>query len=142
MTVIRTVLVVEDDTDLREVVAFAIRRDGRRIVEAENGQEALEHIVANGVPDLILLDMNMPTMNGWELARELRDRGLWTSPVIVLTAAHDAQRSAAEIGAAGFLGKPFDVRTLIATVERYLGPFGVNPDDHPPRWSVEPRRGR
>lgn len=128
MTGTRTILVVEDDTDLREVVVFTLKRDDRRIIEAEDGREALDHIVAHGVPDLILLDMNMPRMNGWEFARELRDRELWIAPVIVLTAAHDAQRSASEIGAAGFLGKPFDVRTLMATVDRYLGPFVAPPE--------------
>jgi len=123
MNGITTLLVVDDDADLREVVALAVQREGRRVVEAEDGREALDHILAQGTPDLILLDMNMPVMNGWELARELRARGLWRAPVIVITAAHDAERSAKEIGATGYLSKPFDVRTLISTVQRYLGPF-------------------
>jgi CheY-like chemotaxis protein len=114
-----TVLVVEDDADLREVVVSTIEHDGMRIVEAEDGREALDYILASGLPDLILLDMNMPVMNGWEFAHELHERGLYEAPIIVLTAAYDAERSAREVGAAGYLGKPFEVRSLVAIVERY-----------------------
>lgn len=62
----------------------------------------------------------MPIMNGWQFAKELRDRQLWCVPVVVLTAAHDALRSAEEIGAAGFLGKPFDMSSLYSVVDRHL----------------------
>jgi CheY-like chemotaxis protein len=132
---IATLLLVEDDTDLREVVAFSLQREGRRVVEAEHGREALDYVLAHGLPELILLDMNMPIMNGWELARELRERGLWGAPIIVLTAAHDAARLAVEIGASGFVGKPFEMKTLVSTVDRYLQPFepgrNVRVDQHP-----------
>ena len=114
------ILVVEDDEDLREVVVLALRSPGRTIMEAQHGLDALAQIEANGLPELILLDMNMPVMNGWSFAEELRDRGLWRVPVIVLTAAHDAARSAQEIGASDYLGKPFEVRTLSAVVEKHL----------------------
>jgi CheY-like chemotaxis protein len=114
-----TVLVVEDDEDVRDTVSFVLRRAGHRVVEARHGREALEHILAHGAPDLILLDMNMPVMNGHELARELRARSS-VVPIVVFTAAHDAQRSAEEIGAAGFIGKPFDVTDLVAAVEHHL----------------------
>jgi two-component system phosphate regulon response regulator PhoB len=120
----RTVLVVEDEEDLLETVTFILRRAGYEVIEADNGLHALERIAANGLPDLILLDMNMPVMNGWELARQMRARELWRVPVVVFTAAHDAQRSADEIGAAGFLGKPFDLEELVATVTRHLPPDG------------------
>jgi DNA-binding response OmpR family regulator len=128
-----TLLVVDDDADLRELVMYAIQDKGI-VVEAENGREALEYIENHGVPALILLDMNMPVMNGWEFARELRARGLWLAPVIVLTAAHDAERSSNEIGAAGFLGKPFSVATLASTVELHLRKrrFAVRDDEHLP----------
>jgi CheY-like chemotaxis protein len=118
-------LVVEDDEDVLETVAFILRRAGHEVIEADNGLRALERMAVHGLPDLILLDMNMPVMNGWELARQMRARELWRVPVVVFTAAHDAQRSADEIGAAGFLGKPFDLQDLVATVERYLPNGGV-----------------
>jgi CheY-like chemotaxis protein len=120
MTGPRTVLVVDDDDDVLEAAAFILRRAGYEVIEADNGLRALERIAAHGLPDLILLDMNMPVMNGWELARQMRARELWRVPVVVFTAAHDAQRSADEIGAAGFLGKPFELQDLVATVERHL----------------------
>jgi CheY-like chemotaxis protein len=113
-------LIVEDDEDVRDTVGLILRRAGHEVVAAEHGRDALALIVAHGLPDLILLDMNMPIMNGWEFARELRAQKLWRVPVVVLTAAHDAQRSAREIGAAGFLGKPFELQDLVATVERVL----------------------
>jgi CheY-like chemotaxis protein len=119
----KTLLLVEDDEDLRDVVRDALQNDTRRVIEAEHGREALELIAKNGLPDLILLDMNMPVMNGWQFAKELRDRQLQV-PVVVLTAAHDAMRSAQEIGAAGFLGKPFDMSSLYSVVDHHLNGAG------------------
>ncbi|NVB79606.1 MAG: response regulator [Kofleriaceae bacterium] len=111
---------VEDDEDLRDVVVRALRNDTVQVIEAEDGVAALEVIDSQGLPDLILLDMNMPVMNGWELARVLRERGLWHVPVIVITAAHDAARSAHDIGATAYLGKPFDLATLHSVVASAL----------------------
>jgi CheY-like chemotaxis protein len=120
MNAITTLLVVDDDADLREVVANAIQRDGLRVVEAADGREALDRILACGLPTLILLDMNMPVMDGWQLAAELKARSLTGAPIVVITAAHDAEKSATEIGAAAFIGKPFDLKSLRSTVERVL----------------------
>jgi len=117
-----TVLVVEDDEDLRDVIAYAIARDDVHVVIAEDGQEALDYVLGSGLPDLILLDINMPNMTGIELAHEMRARELWTVPVIVMTAANDAENSAKEIGAAGALPKPFDLRRLMTTVGGFLRP--------------------
>jgi CheY-like chemotaxis protein len=116
----KTILIVEDDEDLRDVLVETLRSPGRTIRDAENGRVALEIIERAGLPDLILLDMNMPVMNGWKLAEELRARHLWRVPVIVLTAAYDAARNAREIGAAGHLGKPFSTTGLSALVAEHL----------------------
>lgn len=116
----RTILVVDDDEDLRALVSDALAGSGRVLLEAEHGLAALELIEARGLPDIILLDMNMPVMNGWKLAEEMRARDLWRVPVIVITAAHDAARSAQEIGAAAYLGKPFSVLALSALVDQLL----------------------
>ncbi len=116
----RTILVVDDDEDLRTLVSDALSGSGRILLEAEHGLAALELIEARGLPDIILLDMNMPVMNGWKLAEEMRARDLWRVPVIVITAAHDAARSAQEIGAAGYLGKPFSIRALSVLVDQLL----------------------
>jgi CheY-like chemotaxis protein len=118
-------LVIDDDEDMREILSYSLQRPGWEIVEVEHGAAAIDYIAANGLPDLILLDMNMPVMNGWQFAAELRARNLWRVPVVVITAAHDAARSASEIGASGFIGKPFDRRSLIGTIERLLAPVSV-----------------
>ena len=115
-----SVLVVDDDDDVRDAIVFILRRTGRRILEATQGAEALALIQGGEVPDLILLDMNMPVMDGWTFARELKACGAATMPIVVITAAHDAQRSADEIGAADFVGKPFELEALVRVVERHL----------------------
>lgn len=116
----RTILVVEDDEDLRVIMCEALTESGRIVLEAEHGLAALKLIEARGLPDLMLLDMNMPVMNDWKLAEELRARGLWRIPVIVITAAHDVVRCAEEIGAISCLGKPFSVGALSTLVQNHL----------------------
>jgi CheY-like chemotaxis protein len=113
------VLVVEDDPALRDVVELALIDAGFRVVTATDGRAALDR-VAQELPGLILLDMKMPVMNGWEFARVFRARYNRRAPIVVLTAAQDARRRAEEVGAEGFLGKPFDLEELIETVERFL----------------------
>jgi CheY-like chemotaxis protein len=116
-----TILVVEDDDDLRELIGATLSAPDRTILEAEHGLAALDLIEQLGLPDLILLDMNMPIMSGWRFAEEMQARDLWRVPVIALTAAQDAASSAHAIGAAMFLGKPFSVRALTGLVNGQLG---------------------
>lgn len=125
----RTILIVEDDDDLRELVGATLSGPDRTIVEAEHGLAALELIEQTGLPDLILLDMNMPVMSGWRFAEELQARELWHVPVIALTAAQDAATSAEAIGAAGYLGKPFSVSALTGLVSAKLGDRPLTVDE-------------
>lgn len=93
--------------------------EGYIVVMAEHGRDALERL-ASVQPDLILLDMRMPIMDGWELARVYRG---WPAPhacIVVLTAAQDAASRAAQIDAAGFLAKPFGLDELLGTVSHFL----------------------
>ena len=115
----RTVLVVDDDDDLREAITDLLLLRGYHVTKAANGHEALDCIAA-GMPDVILLDMKMPVMNGWEFARAFREAHDSEAPIVVVTAADDARRRAEEIRADGWLGKPFESVELYATVERYL----------------------
>ena len=120
----KKVLVIEDDQDLGSLVAILLQGDGYRVDVARNGREALAGMEGKGqgdLPDLILLDMKMPIMNGPEFARELEVRYGHQAPIVVLTAAADAHRSAAEVGADAWLGKPFDPDKLLSTVRRYAG---------------------
>ncbi len=76
-------------------------------------------MVAEEMPALILLDMKMPGMDGWEFSRHFRARYDRQAPIVVLTAAENARRRAEEIGAEGYLGKPFEIAELVAMVEKY-----------------------
>lgn len=117
-----TVLVVDDDTSILDTVSAILTGEGYDVVSAASGQEALD-AVARKPPVLILLDMRMPVMDGWAVARALRVQGI-TVPIVVMTAAESAKRWADEVGADGYLAKPFGLDDLLATVERYRGPGG------------------
>lgn len=111
------VLVVDDDPTILMTIAETLMDEGYAVVTASNGREALD-VVERDQPDLVLLDMRMPVMDGWGFTRELRERGL-TPTVLVMTAAQDARKWAEEVRAAGCLPKPFDLDELIATVARH-----------------------
>ncbi len=114
----KTVLVVDDDQELLDLVAFILEQTGFDVRKASNGLEGLE-AVAQAMPHLILLDMKMPVMDGWEFAKQLRARHDHATPIVVLTAADDARKRAMEIGAVGWVSKPFDLDTLLNAVRRY-----------------------
>lgn len=116
----KTVLVVDDDVDMAEMIELLLHEAGYRVITAEEGQEALR-MIAEEMPHVILLDMKMPGMNGWEFARECRAKYGHRVPIVVLTAAEDARKRAQEIEAEGYLGKPFEIDDLTRTVSRYAG---------------------
>ena len=117
-----TVLVVDDDTSILDTVSSILSGEGYDVVSAATGQEALA-AVARKQPLLILLDMRMPVMDGWAVARALREQGI-NVPIVVMTAAESAKRWAEEVGAEGYLAKPFGLDDLLATVERFRRPGG------------------
>lgn len=112
------VLIVEDDPDLREMMAQLLTLEGFEAATAENGREALKYLRTNRAPDLILLDLMMPVMDGWEFKREQeRDAALAGVPVIVLSALDQAR--APEVAAHAFLKKPLDFDRLLELVRRH-----------------------
>ncbi len=115
----RTVLVVDDNEDLRTMVAFVLEVAGYGVRLAADGLEALEELGA-GPPDLILLDMRMPRMDGWEFGRRVRAMNGHQIPVVVMTAAEHAEKRAKEIDADDFVAKPFDVDNLLHVVARHM----------------------
>jgi DNA-binding response OmpR family regulator len=115
-----SVLVVEDDEAIRELVVLVLQDEGYVVLEAGDGRAGLD-AVALGRPSLVLLDMRMPVLSGWDFARVLRERGE-AVPIVVMTAARDARAWAAEIGAVGFLAKPFELDELLAAVARWCEP--------------------
>ncbi len=114
------VLVVDDDEDIVELVRFVLESAGYAVVTAGDGRQALAAVTA-AMPDLILLDMKMPIMDGKQFAAELRRRHDDAAPIIVLTAAEDARKRALEIGAIGWLAKPFELPDLLRAVGAHIG---------------------
>ena len=112
----RIVLVVEDDHLIRQVIAEALEEEGFQVVEAANGREALENLKTVR-PALILLDLMMPVMNGWEFRRaQLEDPAIADVPVVVLSALKDHT-----VDAEKSFTKPFDLEDLLDTVWDFAG---------------------
>jgi CheY-like chemotaxis protein len=114
------VLIVDDDEAIRAVLQDAIEFGGYRVEVAEDGAQALA-VLEHYQPQLILLDMRMPVMDGWTFARRLRDQGN-TTPIVVMTATQDAKAWAAEIQAQGVLPKPFDLVEVLAVLAAHCTP--------------------
>lgn len=108
----RRVLVVDDDESIRQFIEMALDDDGFEVAVAAEGASALDTAVRFR-PHVILLDMRMPGVDGWSFAEAYRDAPGPHAPILVLTAARDAEVYAAEIGADAFLAKPFDLAELI-----------------------------
>ena len=109
------VLVVDDDPQVRDVVRINLEMEGYTVREAANAEEGLA-AVADDAPDLILLDVMMPQVDGWEMLRRVQEQhGIGSVPVIMFSGQLEAtaEREAQARGAQGFVGKPFDLRALI-----------------------------
>jgi two-component system phosphate regulon response regulator PhoB len=118
----QTVLIVEDENDIRELLAFNLRREGFSVLEAGDGREALG-LAAVKKPDIILLDIMLPGLDGLGVSRELqRDPGTSAIPVIMLTAkGEEVDRIVGlELGAADYVVKPFSVREVILRIRSVL----------------------
>jgi CheY-like chemotaxis protein len=110
------ILVIDDDPAIMDTVSEILTFEGYVVVTATNGADGLRS-VEQSRPALILLDMRMPIMDGWTFTHTLRARGA-APPIVVMTAAQDAQRWAQEIGATDYLAKPFDLHDLLDVVQR------------------------
>lgn len=120
----KTVLLVEDNEDNRIVFATILRHFGYEVIEAEDGENGLR-LARSHHPDLVLMDISIPVIDGWEATRALKD-GADTAdiPVIAVTAhalAEDRARARA-IGFDGFLAKPVPPRLVVEEVRRFIGP--------------------
>ncbi len=117
------ILVVEDELSQREALAEVLSRLGYEVQCAANGSEALALIRhSESLPGLILLDLMMPVMDGWEFRAEQRkDRTLAEVPVVILSALDDTAQKTVQDGAAAFLSKPLHWQALLHVVERFCG---------------------
>jgi two-component system phosphate regulon response regulator PhoB len=117
-----TVLVVEDEPAIQELIAYTLRQAGHQPMRADTAEDAMR-LVQNALPDLVLLDWMLPGVSGMELARRLRaDKRTRTIPIIMLTARADEQEKIAglEAGADDYITKPFSPRELNARVKAVL----------------------
>jgi signal transduction histidine kinase len=113
-------LLVEDDSGIREAVSEILEEEGYAVAVAENGREALDSLQSGDVPDLIILDLRMPVMDGWEFrAVQKNDPALASVPVIAISA--DGSAKAEAIAAHAYLRKPVSMVKLLETVARVLG---------------------
>ncbi len=109
---------VDDDPGVRGFVAMVLRAEGYRVLTAADGVEALEWI-ARQRPDLVLLDLAMPVMDGWQVLHTLRERRV-NVPLVFMSAGYNARVEAERHGADGYLGKPFTRAELLAVVARFV----------------------
>jgi two-component system chemotaxis response regulator CheY len=123
------VLVVDDDPDILEALSEILEAEGFEVRRAKNGLEALDRLAPP--PDLVLLDLMMPVMDGWEFAHKMRQKNeCGRVPIIVLSADRNVGSKAKEIGAVGHLAKPFELNDLLDMVRTHL-PATTNPGATP-----------
>lgn len=123
----KTVLVVDDDEDLSALVDVVLSEEGYEVEIANNGEDGLAAI-ARGLPDLILLDMKMPVMDGKEFARRFHAEFGNGSPIVILTASVDGSHRADNLGAQDWVAKPFDIDALVASVRKNIRNSGSRSD--------------
>jgi two-component system, OmpR family, response regulator CpxR len=113
------VLVVEDDFAIRETLRELLEDEGYDVSWASNGREALE-LLAHRAPRVILLDLMMPVMDGWEFrVAQQKDPALARIPVVVISADHALDQKVAALAVDGWLAKPFELDALLTTLRRY-----------------------
>ena len=116
-----TVLIVDDDPGVHQMLTDVLSDEGYDVVAALNGREGLDRLHERK-PDVILLDLMMPVMDGWRFREEMRRiEGAGTIPVVVLSATHSIVDAAKQIQADGYIAKPFDLDQLLAKLADYAG---------------------
>jgi len=122
-----SILVVDDDPDIRSSLTEILDNEGYRVAGARNGREALEYLGRRTLPSLILLDMIMPEMDGWLFRREQQKRpDLASIPVVILSSHGDVRDAALLLGVAHYLRKPLRLDSLLEIAERYCRPIFLN----------------
>lgn len=116
----KNVLIVEDDFDIRDLLVFVLNSNGYRATGVSNGLEAISHLRQTHETSLILLDLMMPIMDGWEFRQAQQgDPALGQIPVVLLSATDEVREHVGPLQAASYLCKPIDFSALLETVGRY-----------------------
>lgn len=118
------ILIVDDDSDIRETLTELLQGEGYDCATAGNGREALEYLRSHSFPSLILLDLMMPVMDGFDFrAAQLGAEKLREVPVLVISAGGRAEQAAKSLAAAGYLNKPMDIADLFRKVRSICAPL-------------------
>ena len=123
MNTTKTVLLVEDNEDNLIVYRTILDHVGYRVIEARDGEEGVARARADH-PDLILMDVSLPKMDGWEATRRIKaDAGTRAIPIIAVTAhaLDDDREKATQVGCDGYLAKPVAPRRVVEEVEKFIG---------------------
>jgi CheY-like chemotaxis protein len=119
------ILIVEDDSALREALAQVLSDEGYELFSARDGLEAVNCLKKGNRPDVILLDLSMPVVNGWEFRMfQKRDPELARIPVVLITAGGYSREEVAWLEPAALIPKPVDLDVLLAVVRRFCGGSG------------------
>jgi two-component system, OmpR family, response regulator CpxR len=121
-----TILVIEDDSAIREMLVQTLEEEGFAAVGTGDGMEALSYLqTTSGLPCVILLDLMMPGMNGWQFRQIQQDHpAIGAIPVVLLSARPDVRASLAEIGVDAYVPKPINFDLLMNIIRRYCGDAG------------------
>lgn len=118
---LRTILVVDDDPDIRELIAQTLSDEGYNVVSCSDGRTALS-LAGSNPPSLILLDLMMPTMSGWQIIKNLKATARGADiPIVLVSASRDLSYTTEELGASACLPKPFALDDLINIVMKHIG---------------------
>ena len=115
-----TVLIIEDIAGVRAELTRLLEKAGYRVVTAENGQAGLQSLQRPPLPDLILLDLMMPVMNGWDFRRKQKASPDFSSiPVVLMSAGGNIASSCADLETSDYIAKPVEVEELLNKIQRY-----------------------
>ncbi|HEV2660255.1 MAG TPA: response regulator [Ktedonobacteraceae bacterium] len=123
----KLVMVIDDSPTVRKILEVSLRREGLEVVSYADGIEALRAVTNHQIarlPDLVILDIDLPKMNGYEIARYLRTKPQWSQTVIVILSRHDGvidRLKARLAGTQAYLTKPFTTKTIVNVVNSSLG---------------------
>jgi CheY-like chemotaxis protein len=114
-----TIMIVDDDADIRALMKIFLEADGYSVDLAADGCDALEHLRNGAQPVLILLDLMMPRMDGAQFLKQIRSTRFAKTPVVIMSGHNTAQKEAVELGATSCLPKPVELVDLLKTVHRF-----------------------
>ncbi|PLX05458.1 MAG: hypothetical protein C0598_14660 [Marinilabiliales bacterium] len=120
---IKTILLVDDSSSIRETVAFFLEEEGYQIIKAENGKHGLDKVMENNKINLILTDLHMPVMDGIEFIRKVRDIEIYSKiPIVLLTTEtlQEKKKAAKAAGATAWINKPFNKEQLLKVLKKLL----------------------